>query len=262
MTTAAEVVAAFNPVVHRAHGNLCENGEVKLEVLGSPTPDVQLSWQIKKPQEATFTDLAGDEPTITAINHGAYQVTASNETCTRTSTALIVDDELLVSITPEANENKICSDEEFTFTVNGHHTDNIYEWYFSGEENTHGILISNANFLSTNTSGYYHAVIKRGICSATTDIKHLSVHPADSIFIPNVFTPNGDGINDKFEAWTTSDDVQINVLNRYGQGIFRFDNSSGWTGDGFPSGTYYWQANYSTCLGERKILKGYVQLLR
>lgn len=262
-TTAADVVPGFNPVIQREQGNLCSEGNVVLKVQGNPPADLQFIWQMKEPNGSSFTNLEESDPSITITDHGTYQIIASNETCTRTSLPITIDDQLFVILIPEEKESIICNGETLTFSISYTGSDNFSDWYFAEEEN--GIqtrLNSNGNNLIANKSGYYQAHVKSGICSAWTDVKHLFVHPADSIFIPNVFTPNGDGWNDKFEAWTTMDDLQIDVLNRYGQNIYQVHLGKGWTGDGFPTGIYYWQANYNTCLGERKTLKGYVHLLR
>lgn len=95
------------------------------------------------------------------------------------------------------------------------------------------------------------------------------------LFIPNAFTPNGDGVNDVFlvrgNAQTTSIEQMI-VYNRWGNKVFEAknilpnDTSAGW--DGKYKGAlaqedaygYYVVAKFSD--GTQKILKGNVTLLR
>jgi gliding motility-associated-like protein len=63
-----------------------------------------------------------------------------------------------------------------------------------------------------------------------------------TITLPNIFTPNGDGDNDRFipfEAfpgkWT------LTIFNRWGVEVFATENlSQGWNGADSPSATYYW----------------------
>ncbi|MEL6539032.1 MAG: gliding motility-associated C-terminal domain-containing protein, partial [Bacteroidota bacterium] len=71
------------------------------------------------------------------------------------------------------------------------------------------------------------------IASATFD---------NPIFVPTIFTPNGDGINDTY-AFRNIHLYQPNtftVLNRHGDRIFEAENyMNEWTGNNLPEGVYY-----------------------
>ncbi|MDP4833253.1 MAG: gliding motility-associated C-terminal domain-containing protein, partial [Schleiferiaceae bacterium] len=62
------------------------------------------------------------------------------------------------------------------------------------------------------------------------------IPPIDTVIVPNVITPNGDGRNDAFEiqglmSYTTAREVTI--MNRYGKVIYRneaYDNAQPWDG--------------------------------
>lgn len=92
--------------------------------------------------------------------------------------------------------------------------------------------------------------------------------PADSMIIPNVFTPNGDGYNDKFvykhqEQWT----FETSVYNRWGDLVFHDSISQNWDGtiNGNPAseGTYFYIIRSEAISnGEKKVYNGVVQLLR
>lgn len=71
---------------------------------------------------------------------------------------------------------------------------------------------------------------------------------ADIIFIPNVFTPNGDGKNDYFEISGINnfcaDTSKLTILNRWGKKVFEAEgNQFSWDGrsnsDVLASGTYF-----------------------
>jgi len=107
-------------------------------------------------------------------------------------------------------------------------------------------------------------------CSDSS-IQCLDVNQACSISdsIPNVFTPNADGVNDLF-VFKNSGLSQLNctIFNRWGMEIFSYDAiHSGWDGRTFgenpaPAGTYYYILDASCLDGKQKKGQGFLQLLR
>ena len=68
--------------------------------------------------------------------------------------------------------------------------------------------------------------------------------------IPNVFTPNGDGINDVFEILNLEHypRSQIMIYNRHGRKVFEHSDYFGnwWDGGNHPDGTYYYCLLYTS----------------
>lgn len=63
-----------------------------------------------------------------------------------------------------------------------------------------------------------------------------------NFFIPNVFTPNGDGFNDELD-WEVEgiEEFTISIYNRWGGKVFESESiEDTWTGDEEPSGVYYY----------------------
>jgi len=94
-----------------------------------------------------------------------------------------------------------------------------------------------------------------------------------SFFIPNAFTPNGDGLNDVFGAIPRLDYInqyRISIFNRWGQMIFdTSDLNQGWDGSyqGKPcqAGAYVYRIVYQDFgMGtqENKVMEGTVMLVR
>ena len=84
--------------------------------------------------------------------------------------------------------------------------------------------------------------------------------------VPNTFTPNGDGINDKWviEFLYLYPRHHIEVFNRYGQLVYESLNySTPWDGtykgNALPAGTYYYIIELG---GKRPAKSGYVTILR
>ncbi|MFT7612995.1 MAG: gliding motility-associated-like protein [Parvicellaceae bacterium] len=79
----------------------------------------------------------------------------------------------------------------------------------------------------------------------TSDSVFVTIIPApDTLMLPNVFTPNGDGINDQFII-TAPEGFEMEVYNRWGQLIYRSSLQHFWdgrtnTGEIVSDGTYYY----------------------
>ena len=75
--------------------------------------------------------------------------------------------------------------------------------------------------------------------------------PATEVFIPNSFSPNGDGKNDIFQPEMNGANlISLNVFSRWGELIYSSKgNGAYWDGsDGksqLPTGTYFWKLEYS-----------------
>ncbi len=87
-------------------------------------------------------------------------------------------------------------------------------------------------------------------------------------FIPNAFTPNGDGLNDVFRARIDCSVTKYHcrIFNRWGKIIFSSNNpQTGWNGavggTKMPAGSYVYFIEYTTAAGRKKIVKGVFTLL-
>jgi len=99
-------------------------------------------------------------------------------------------------------------------------------------------------------------------CSASDSIRVIVLK---EIIVPNVFSPNGDGINDQWIIRHLEDypDASLGVFDRYGKAVYRsksialpWDGTTG--GKPVLAGTYY----YILKLDNNKLLNGSVTVLR
>ncbi|AHM63151.1 hypothetical protein D770_24530 [Flammeovirgaceae bacterium 311] len=84
-------------------------------------------------------------------------------------------------------------------------------------------------------------------------------HP---LFIPNVFTPNGDAINDYFEIKKIHlyPENKLTIYNRYGKIVYQESGYKNlWSAQNLPGGSYFYQL---TIAGNKKGYKGWVEVLR
>ncbi len=95
--------------------------------------------------------------------------------------------------------------------------------------------------------------------------------PADYFYVPNAFSPNGDGVNDIFRpipvGINASNCEWFRIYNRWGQMIFSTTKwLKGWDG-GFqgrkqPFGSYIWSLGYKESNGSTKVLTGTVLMIK
>jgi gliding motility-associated-like protein len=82
----------------------------------------------------------------------------------------------------------------------------------------------------------------------------------------NSFSPDGDGINDRWEIRNIDlfPDNELTILNRWGSEIFRvknYTNANAWDGLGLNNGTYFYFLKV-VVNNEPKVYKGFISLLK
>ncbi|MCC6253075.1 MAG: gliding motility-associated C-terminal domain-containing protein [Bacteroidia bacterium] len=111
--------------------------------------------------------------------------------------------------------------------------------------------------LEVNQPGTYVVVYNEsaGICSSkdtfNIQTKYCEEPLPDSLFVPNVFTVNGDGLNDKFRIFNTNyQSLEVVIYNRWGQKVGYWNGiDGGWdgthidSGKNCPDGVYFYVGN-------------------
>ena len=89
-----------------------------------------------------------------------------------------------------------------------------------------------------------------------------------SIYVPNIFTPNGDANNNSFQVSGDGiDKFKLAIYNRWGQLLFISEAiQNSWDGNfenkPVPDGTYYFILNVSYSNTESEIINGSLTLIR
>jgi gliding motility-associated-like protein len=102
----------------------------------------------------------------------------------------------------------------------------------------------------------------------TTDSIFVRVFKGPDLYVPNAFTPNGDGKNDRFSflAIGMKQVFYFRIFNRLGQLVYEGLDAGGWDGrlSGIeqPSGTYVWMISGEDYNGNAYRKKGSLQLIR
>jgi len=128
--------------------------------------------------------------------------------------------------------------------------------------------------MSKDTSLFYTLKVTDLLGCDTSEITfRIRVIP-EKVWVPNVFTPNGDGVNDGFKILAAGEQelvavTNFQIFNRWGQLVFESIGnvkSVVWDGkqkgEDAPSDVYVWKASVRYLTGKEQNLQGQITLLR
>jgi gliding motility-associated-like protein len=166
-----------------------------------------------------------------------------------------------------------CSGNETVFYIVGDGAINNVQWTLGDGGAVEPNQSSELNYIYS-TAGLYNAEVSFesacGIESLNTEVQidDCTLIPCD-IFIPNVFTPNNDNLNERFQIVLACipTDFELTIFNRWGQVVFESEKSTeGWNGgvNGYyaPDGVYAYIVQYKDELGLDQSKSGSFTLLR
>jgi gliding motility-associated-like protein len=138
-----------------------------------------------------------------------------------------------------------------------------YEWYKSDlSAGVSGVELPVVNLDGGDTGRYTVRVSDEHGCHAWSEDYLLAWDDAP-LLIPNVFTPNGDGINDYFQILGLEDfaENRLDILNKQGRLIFTQKNyHNRWNGEGRPNDVFFYRLTLKRQDGSSFIRRGFVHL--
>ena len=252
------------PLVQVEDAAICPGASVTL----TPSGAESYTWT---PAQSTAPD---GSITVSATETTVYTVVGTDnngcasEPATATVTMLPTPDAAFTfsPLNPDADNAAV------TFT---NLTDDAVEaiWTIDGEEA--GTSVDGLSYSFPNQSGEYTVelwVVNSDGCSATSTTT-LVIGGVFTLFVPNAFTPNGDGINEVFGVTGTgfsAEDYQLEIFDRWGDRVFSStDPSEIWTGNKSGSNYFVPDGVYTYSLTVRpeseaapKNFRGHVVLFR
>jgi gliding motility-associated-like protein len=241
------------PILASDDAAICQGANTTLSVSGASN----YSWT----PTTGLSDPGSANPVASPLVTTRYTVRSENTgSCGGT-------DSVLITVNPGPNlivsrDTSICAGGSVQLFVSG---GNSYLWSPSaGLSNT---SISDPIAKPDLTTTY--TVVSKGVngCDASEEIK-VFVSSKGRVFIPNAFTPNGDGLNDCFGIHGSqgAQSFELAIYNRFGERVFYAnDPNSCWNGifkgNPQPSGTFVYYLKMQSACGLVNE-KGTISLLR
>jgi gliding motility-associated-like protein len=191
---------------------------------------------------------------ITITKAGDYTVTGTNSLgCQKNIVCHVLEDPLpnagftVEPIVVNTRHNKITCSAEAQAGVN-------YSWDMGDGNTETGSTISH---IYNVDNSLYEYKIKLTATNANGCVKTSSKTVEIVPFVPNVFSPNGDGVNELFMAG-----LQMQIFDR--NGLKLYDGKTGWDGSYngkvMDNDTYFYLINYMDKNKVEKTVKGFVTL--
>lgn len=140
----------------------------------------------------------------------------------------------------------------------------VEQWQWEPQTGLNNSTIANPTATPATSTEYVVTGTDSVGCTATATT-HVFVQ--ETAFVPNLFTPNGDGKNDNLMIYglTSTSKFKFRIFNREGSMVYETEDlsqatSSGWNGfvqgTRQPSGIYYWKIEGKTDDGSKLLLNG------
>ncbi|MDB4710318.1 gliding motility-associated C-terminal domain-containing protein [Flavobacteriales bacterium] len=232
--------------------NLCF-GDSTLFVFSSSNPIDSVLWNFDDPISGNNNTSTDSTPIHIFQNIGTYNVsliTYFGSSSDTTINSIIINPLPTIDL---GNDTTLCQGESLTLdatTLNA-----TYLWQDNSTNST----------LNISQQGTYWTEVTVNNCSATDTVLIIEEDCEIILEIPNVFTPNNDGINDLFVPIISKGIVSINTIiyNRWGNKIYETNNLLiEWNGQDVNDGTYFWVVYYTDINAVENNLKGHLTILK
>lgn len=190
---------------------------------------------------------------ITVTNEGSYwvELNAINGTCEGIRDTILLD-RALQPVVELGDQIRACEGQVVELLNQQTGFPNT-EYYWQDTINSKAISV-------TNSGTYRVKAVNQ--CGTITDEISVIFDNCYQVFVPDAFTPNGDGVNDEFMAKTGQDLIEYSMViyNRWGEVVFKTnDIRVGWdgtmNGNPLPQDSYVWRISYISALDETQTRK-------
>lgn len=206
----------------------------------------QISVTIDEPSNYTisFSNGVQDQWLVDQLTTGNYTVTIIDTFGCEYEMTYMIDliNDLNITVVP--NDTTLEMGTTTQLSVNSNYSGNLfYAWY--PEDYLDCANCSNPNITPMDELGYEVIVTDNSGCTDTAYFNYVMTIPCIEVFIPTLFSPNDDGLNDNWSViGTCISTIHIQVYNEWGQLLFETDDQT-ITWDGYYQGSLVQNDQYT-----------------
>lgn len=201
---------------------------------------------------------------ITVTQSGTYTLTTTNSYgCKASDTAVVTVTPNNISL-PVAPDTSVCPGNTVTLAASGMGS---IVWFDSN-----GVPVGYGNTYTTpgiSTPTVYYVQVDVGDCKSIKVPVDVGILDCSGVYIPNIFTPNGDGYNDVWHVTIPGARCyECHIYNRWGVLVYiSNDINAGWdgiirqTGKKASDGVYYYILHYCNYQNSEFKKDGFIQLI-
>jgi gliding motility-associated-like protein len=190
----------------------------------------------------TFSLSNGDQNgggNFSSLATGTYTITVSDaNNCTLTTSAVISEpDSVTLTVTPDPIKLNLGESIQLQTSTNWTGGSVTYNWQPAMGLDCYDC--ASPIFSGNYSAEYYVTMVTNTGCTGTSHVS-VTVVPNYDVFVPNVFTPNGDGVNDTWNIFGNIPGIkqlEVAVFNRIGEKVFQ-TNDINFNWDGMYKGTF------------------------
>ncbi len=231
-------------------------GTIRVSVSGG-SHDYSYSW----------SPAVGSSAVETGLNAGSYTVTVTDTNGCK----IILSDSIPTNILPQSTAGFIFSPDTInpgqpvSFINTSLNATNYYWAFGNGQSSTDSFPT-----YIYSSDGSYTVILISYNAFGCPDTAYGKIYVTDGTNFPNVFTPNGDGVNDIFYfVIKGATCLHCDIYNRWGVHIYELNSiDQGWPGiieqTGMPAsdGVYYYILDYCDWDHLHHTKAGFIQLIR
>ncbi len=252
------IVATSNPAT------ICPGESSQLLATGAQT----YQWTSNPVDNSLNGQQALDNPLVTPSTTTIYTVVGKDSNTCVNSATIAVNTSPLPSPHIFASPNPVSIFSPIVHLFDGNSTSTTWYWDLGD-----GTTSTQDNFYHTfsdqDTGRYLVTLIVSNVhgCIDSTQ-EWVIVRPDGTYYVPNSFTPNGDGKNDVFKVYGMgTQDFEIYIYDRWGKLVYTSkDMNEGWNGKlndkELPDGIYNYVVIQKDVMGIRHTKPGSVTLIR
>ena len=214
-----------------------------------------------------------DSGTFTLLEPGVYELQITDQLGCEYFEDIQIGEPVAITLNLP-DEQDICVGDTILLSPGYNYPDSVLQFIWSPAAGLDCSDCPQVRAFPTSTQSYTLTLVNEQGCTSSEEVL-IRVDRSRNIYIPNIFTPNGDGINDYFTLFGDQKVEQINslrIFDRWGELIFEAENLipnqelSGWDGrfrgEPMNNGVFVYVAEVVFRDGFQQLYTGDITLVR